>query len=286
MSKNGITNGSQTARLESKVETLENQLADLSRDIQFIKKFFVEKQDKRERRRQRKEAEQAKLERQQKEQRNRAIYEDIIWRIGFRLWALMPYPRSILNDKEMQVFSLLAQGKTEEQIADIIGISAKGVSTRICVAIKRHKKGRKDLIEHYRQVQEAWREHRRKKCLWLVYWLLNPPPGIIHHRNLEIGWKRRLGRSKTFKRGGPFVPLNVFDEIKQREHTVLKLRAQGFDYETIAQRLKIKKECALGYVSEVRSNIKSTKHISLSEDAVLKLYTEYLKLIRKRSPTR
>jgi len=55
---------------------------------------------------------------------------------------------------------------------------------------------------------------------------------------------------------------------------------QGIDYETISQRLKIKKESVLGYMSEVRSGIKFSKNISLSKEAVLRLYKQYVKQAR------
>ncbi len=284
MSENGINATVSLVELGSKLDSLERLLVDLSIDVQYIKDIFLAKQAKKERRRQRKEEEFLKIERQRKAKQDRATYEDIIWRLDFRPWDIMPAPRSVLTPKELELASLLAQDKTDKEIALSMNIKEGSVSARICAMTNKHEVSRQDLGDYYLKYRRVFREHRHTRCLKLVRWLLNPPPGMIRRCNLKFIWKRRLGRrGSTFQYAGPYVPVEVFDHLKQREHTVMKLRVQGVDFPTIAQRLKIKEVSARGYVSEIRGRIKSTKNISLSDEALMQLYKKYLKLARKRA---
>ncbi|MBX9877585.1 MAG: LuxR C-terminal-related transcriptional regulator [Candidatus Obscuribacterales bacterium] len=270
-------------QLRREMVEISQQLSDLQGDIRFIKEIFLRKQAKKVRRRQKKDQQRLEAEQARQARQTRATYEEIIWTLSRRPWMLMPTPPSQLSPKELELVSLLANNKTDVEIADRMSIKRNSIRPRICAASKKLKvNNQQELIAYYFGYQRMYREHRRRRCLSLLTWLLNPPPGFINRPNLDVRWKQALRYGRTLRYAGPYVPIKVFEQFRHYEHTALRLKTRGLSYAEIAVRLKLKEPVLRGYFSQIRSDIKRTTGVTISDDQLVSHYKKYLKEIRLR----
>lgn len=269
--------------LREEITSLGFRLNQLQEDIRYIKDIFLAKQSKKERRRQKKEQARLAIEREAKARKNREMYEDIIWKLIRRPWSLMPAPQSKLSPKELELISLLARNKTHTEVAEHMALKENSIRPRICAACKKvGLRNEQELIAYYCDFRKQCHVHRRRRCLILLTWLLNPPPGFIRRRNLDPNWHQKMGRSRKFRYAGPYVPTSVFDRFRHYEHNVLRLKARGLSYAEIATRLNLKEAVLRGYFSQIRADIKGTCGATITDTLLIDRYKKYLKLMRRR----
>lgn len=121
------------ADLQAQVDKLCQQVGEVQSDIQFIKAFFVDIQEKKERQRLKKEQERLERERQARARKNREFYEDIVWHIEKKcLWRFMPAPKSKLSPKELQMVSLMTKGLSDKEAAVRMNLKEGSISPRLC----------------------------------------------------------------------------------------------------------------------------------------------------------
>ena len=281
---NSTTPYAELVALREKIAVLSQQLDGLHNDVRFIKTFFLEKQAKKARQRRKKEQKRLEIEKERKAKEDRSTYEHIVWEVKNRPWHFMPDPSSKLSPKELELVSLLVQGQTDKEIAEQMELKENSVTARICAANKKLElNSREELIAHYLDYQNILRKHRHRRCLILLSWLLNPPPGFTYHRNLNLTWKRTLGRGRKFYYKGPYIPQETFDRLRNYEHAALKLKLREFNNAEIAERLKIKETTLRSYFAEICSTIRRTAGVIITSDqALIVHYKEYLKLTQKR----
>lgn len=263
----------------SEIDTLKLQFEELRNDILFLKNIFLKKQAKKQKRREKKELERVEIEKEKKAREMRSRYEDIVWQVTHRLWDFMPNPQNVLSPKENELVWWLAKGRGDYDIAMQMKLRESSVSARICAINKKiGLSTRQDLIAYYSEYQKGLREHRHIRCLTLLSWLLYPPPGFFHRPNLRIAWLRRLGPGQSFHYVGSHVPGRVFDSFRDYEHTVLKLKSQGFDNAVIAERLKIKVTTVRSYLGEIRGGIRLMAGVNITSDKeLISHYRKYQK---------
>jgi DNA-binding CsgD family transcriptional regulator len=120
--------------LNEQIVALNTQLHELQQDIVFIKQFVLAKLAKKEKRRQKREQKRLEEQRAKKAKEDRSRYERIVWQMGYRHWDFMPPATSELSPKELELVSLLAQNKTEKEIAECMQLKENSVNPRICAA--------------------------------------------------------------------------------------------------------------------------------------------------------
>jgi len=275
-------NGSELTMLQTKLDWLSQRLDELHSDLKLIKDIFLKKQAKKQRRQEKKEQERLEIERQENEKEDRSNYEQIIRQVVHRPWALCPAPDSGVTEKELELLSILVPDQTDRKIALKMNIKEQSVSPRICALNKKLRlNSREDLISYYQNYRKIFRDHRHQRCLWLLSWLLDPPPGIQYRRKLTLTWRRKFGRGSNFHHAGPYIPPNVFDDLCHYEHAALKLRMAGCDNKAIAKQLKIKETTVSSYFARFRGHIKLYAGVSIrSEEELMRVYKEHLKLVR------
>lgn len=275
----------ETGLLERKVHLLNQRLKEMHDDVQFIKKIYLEKQAKEERHRQKKERKRIELEQKRKAEKDRSFYEETVSKLVRRPWEFMPAPAHGLSPKEWELVSLLASDRTDQEIASNMDIKENSVRPRVCAAYKKlGLNGRQDLISYYAKYQKSFNDHRRRRCLILLSWLLNPPAGFIRRANLKLHWRRSLGRALAFRYAGPHIPAKAFNLLRECEHRVLRLRTQDMTNGAIAERLKLKETTVRSLLAQVRYTVRVWTGVSVwSDEALTAAYAKYLQSLRRKN---
>ena len=277
--------GVDLSSLCNEVAALSGKVEVLHKDIQIIKDFVVAILDKQELHRKNKEEKRLAAEREIKAQKDRRTYEHLIWQLCRHPWDVLPAPKSKLSAKEYELVSLLARNLTEDEVAEKMGLVRSSINARLCV-IKKHLgvKTQDEVIQYYFDYRKSYREHRHRRCTTLLTWLLNPPLGFYYRRNLDVSWRRTVGKKRNFRYAGPYVPGRVFKSFHDYQLKALDMKIRGADLETIGKRLNLKPNTLKGYFSEMRSKVNGWSGTSIrTDEELIYYYKQYLKRLRKRA---
>jgi len=261
------------------IAALREQLCELRAEIRFIKDIFLAKQAKRERKTQKKAQIKLEREREKAAQAARSTYEHIVWQVRFRPWNLFPPPTCDFTTKERELLALLARNLTDQEVATKMNLKEPSITARVCAMKKKlGVQSREEALQRYYNYWKRFRDQRHERCLWLLSWLLNPPPGFNHRRNLNLSWRKAVGKGSSFSLAQPQVPLSAFDGLRPYEHAVLNLKIKGICDTEIAERLKLKRNTLKSYLGEIRGHIKITTGIVIrTEEQLVSAYKEFLK---------
>jgi DNA-binding CsgD family transcriptional regulator len=271
-------------RVQKEMIALRQHLHELSADIRFIKDIFLAKRAKRERKNQKKAQSKLERERQKAAQEARSTYEHIVWQVRIRPWNLFPSPTCDFSTKERELLALLARNLTDQEVARRMNLKEPSITARVSAMKKRLAvRSREEVLQHYLNYRREFREQRNERALWLLSWLLNPPPGFNYRHNLNLRWRKSVGKGSSFHLTEPLVPLSTFTGLRPYEHAVLSLKIKGISDSEITERLKLKRNTLKSYLGEIRGHIKITTGISIeSEEHLVRAYREFLKHEKSR----
>jgi DNA-binding NarL/FixJ family response regulator len=284
LTKKNETAGADLMLLKSELDSLSMQVEQLNGDIQYIKSFFVAVDERKEQRRLQKEQERLGQERRAKAHAERKKYEALLWNLRQYPWNIWPTPKSGLSRKEEELVSLMARGESDEEICKKMNLVASSIIARLCVIRKALKaNSREAVIAFYLNYQADCREHRQRRCLYVLSWLLNPPPGENCRPAKWETLNANLGLGREFRLIGPRVPMRLFKDLRPYEQAALKMKLEGLAYSEISERLKVKPATVKGYIVELRSvaNYRTGAAVNSDED-LLDLYKRYLKIVERR----
>ena len=174
---------------EKQFSLLMRELSRLRSDVSYLKGIVRVKQDKKAARREKRRLEELVREQKAWEERQRRKYEEIVRLLTERPWKLWPPPKSIFSPKEEEVVRLLACGKSHAEIAVKMGLKEGSIAARLSVVNTRLRfKNRDELVAAYKEHAESRRKHRRHRCMVLLSWLFQPPPGRESRSNFKVAW--------------------------------------------------------------------------------------------------
>lgn len=251
-------------------DILLREIANLHKDIQLITAFVQDKLDKRARKKERKLARRLAEERRLREIEKARFYKSLVWYLRVRPWNFMPMPKNSFTLMELKVTELLARGQSDTEIAQKLNLKENSIPARICAINKRLKlRSRSELIEHYRNEFKERKKQRRRRCLTILYWLLNPPANPLNGSCINAPWEKGLGKSKWFRYVDLYISNEALERLSSQQMTALKLRLKGFDDEQIAERLKVRRQAVRSYFSEIRSTIHAVSAVKLASSEAL-----------------
>lgn len=262
---------------ESQFSMLMQEIQRIGSDVKYLRNIVQAKQEKLEAKRERKRQELLSQQKKEQAERNRRIYENLVDKLKDRPWQFMPYPKGPFSPKETEMVGLFANGNSDFQIAQKMGIKESSIPARLCVICKRlNLKERSELIEQFKKYTKNWKRHRRRRTRIILSWLLNPPPGHFEHSNINAGWRRKLGKSSSYRHAGPYITDEVFIYTNPHELLAWKFKMKGMRDEDIAAKMKIRKSTLQSYLSEVRTTIRIIAGVDLrSTEDLVKHYKEH-----------